>query len=110
MFQPPTPAVDLAAVPADGYLLDVREDDEWEAGHAPEAIHVPLAELMGRVEEVPDDRDVYVICRVGGRSAQAANYLNQLGRTSMNVIGGMIAWEAAGRPMISENGGEPFVA
>lgn len=110
MFQRPTPAVGIAELPADGYLLDVREDDEWAAGHAPDAVHVPLGELMERVEEVPADRDVYVICRGGGRSEQATNYLNQLGRSSLNVLGGMIAWHAAGRPMISEEGGDPFVA
>ena len=110
MFASPTPAVDLAALPADGYLLDVREVEEWQAGHAPDAVHLPLSELMTRVEEVPADRDVYVICRSGNRSGQAANYLNQLGRTSLNVAGGMIAWQASGRPMVSEDGTQPFVA
>lgn len=110
MFQPPTPAVDIAGLPAGGYLLDVREDDEWQAGHAPDAVHVPLGELMARVDEVPADRDVYVICRGGGRSEQAAKYLNHIGRTSLNVAGGMVAWQAAGRQMVSEDGSQPFVA
>ena len=110
MFEPPTPQVDLAGLPADGYLLDVREADEWQAGHAPDAVHLPLSELMARAEEVPADRDVYVICRSGGRSERAAVYLNQLGRSSTNVAGGMMAWQAAGRPMVSEDGDEPFVA
>lgn len=110
MFPQPTPAVDLAGLPANGYLLDVREDEEWQAGHAPDAVHLPLSELMARAEEVPAGRDVYVICRSGARSEQAASYLNQLGRTSMNVVGGMISWQAAGRPMVSEDGTQPFVA
>lgn len=110
MFQSPTPTVGVAALPADGYLIDVREDDEWRAGHAPDAVHVPLSELMARAAEVPEDRDVYVICKVGGRSEQAVRYLNQLGRTTVNVAGGMMAWEAAGRPMVSEVGAKPFVA
>lgn len=110
MFQSRTPTVAVAALPADGYLLDVREDDEWRAGHAPDAVHVPLSELMARAGEVPEDRDVYVICKVGGRSEQAVRYLNQLGRSTLNVAGGMMAWEAAGRPMVSEAGGKPFVA
>ncbi|MGH6655026.1 MAG: rhodanese-like domain-containing protein [Actinocrinis sp.] len=110
MFKPTTPAVDLAALPADGYLLDVREADEWAAGHAPEAVHLPLSELMGRVEEVPGDRDVYVVCKAGGRSEQAVRYLNQLGRSTVNVAGGMLAWHAAGRPMVGEAGEQPFVA
>ena len=109
MFQPPTPAVDIAGLPADGYLLDVREFDEWEAGHAPEAVHLPLSELMDRADEVPAGRDVYVICRSGSRSDRAAGYLNQLGRTSWNVAGGMLAWQAAGRPMVSEDGSQPSV-
>ncbi len=110
MFQPPTPAVDIAALPADGYLLDVREMDEWRAGHAPDAVHVPLGELMARLDEVPADRDVYVICRSGNRSAYAAGYLNHAGRTALNVLGGMHAWEAEDRPMVNEDGDEPFVA
>jgi rhodanese-related sulfurtransferase len=111
MFQSPTPSVAVTGLPADGYLLlDVREDDEWQAGHAPGAVHLPLSELMARVGEVPEDRDVYVICKVGGRSEQAVRYLNQLGRTTVNVSGGMLAWEAAGKPMVSEAGGQPFVA
>ena len=110
MSPAPTPTVDLAGLPADGYLLDVREADEWQAGHAPEAVHLPLSELTARVAEVPADCDVYVICKVGGRSAQAVQYLNQSGRSTVNVAGGMLAWHAAGRPMVSEGGEQPFVA
>lgn len=102
-----TPA---AAVPDDGYLLDVRENDEWHAGHAPDAVHIPLSELNARVREVPTDRDVYVVCRSGVRSAQAVAAFNNAGWTATNVEGGMHAWEAAGRPMVSESGEEPFVA
>lgn len=110
MFQPKTPAVDVTALPADAYLIDVREHDEWQAGHAPAAVHLPLSELVSRVEEVPADRDVYVICKAGGRSEQAVRYLNQSGRTTVNVSGGMLAWHAASRPMVSEGGSQPFVA
>ncbi len=110
IFKSPNPAVDVATLPADAYLIDVREDDEWQAGHAPDAVHLPLSELVVRMEEVPADRDVYVICKVGGRSEQAVRYLNQAGRTTVNVLGGMLAWQAAGKPMVSESGGQPFVA
>ena len=110
IFKSPNPAVDVATLPADAYLIDVREDDEWQAGHAPDAVHLPLSELVVRMEEVPADRDVYVICKVGGRSEQAVRYLNQAGRTTVNVSGGMLAWHAAGKPMVSESGGQPFVA
>jgi len=103
------PTVTAAAVPDDAALLDVREDDEWQAGHAPGAQHVRLGELVARVEEVPRDRDVVVVCRSGGRSAQATAYLVQLGVRAVNLDGGMQAWAAAGRPMTSETGGPAAV-
>lgn len=106
---PPVPAVAVPALPDDAWLLDVREPDEWEAGHAPDAHHVPLSELPARVGEVPADRDVVVVCRVGSRSAQAVAWLLHQGRTAVNLDGGMSAWAAAGRPMVSDSG-EPYVA
>ncbi|MBG0827056.1 rhodanese-like domain-containing protein [Planomonospora sp. ID67723] len=104
------PEVEAQAVPNDAFLLDVREDDEWHAGHAPGAVHIPLGELQTRVAEVPKDVPVYVVCRVGGRSAHAAAWLNQVGCDAVNVGGGMQSWAFAGRPMVSETGQEPFVA
>jgi rhodanese-related sulfurtransferase len=102
--------IEASAVPADAYLLDVREQDEWVAGHAPEAVHIPMTQIQERVGEVPEDRTVYVVCRVGGRSLQVAAWLNRLGRDAVNVGGGMQYWEATHRPMVSETGQEPFVA
>ncbi|QRN81175.1 MAG: rhodanese-like domain-containing protein [Nocardiopsis sp. BM-2018] len=96
-------------VPEDGYLLDVREDDEWRAGHAPDAVHIPLGTLGERAAEVPKDEKVYVICRAGGRSAQAAMALNQAGWDAVNVAGGMQAWDHAARDMKAEDDGEPRV-
>jgi rhodanese-related sulfurtransferase len=112
MFQrgPAIPTVEVGQLPSDAYLLDVRENDEWECGHAPEAVHLPMSELMARVAEVPADREVYVICKVGGRSAQVVGYLNGQGHETVNVSGGMLAWAAAGRPLVSGGGAEPFVA
>jgi rhodanese-related sulfurtransferase len=110
LFNSSLPSVTAAAVPGDGYLLDVREDDEWVAGHAPDAVHIPLSELSARAQEVPNDRDVYVICRSGARSAQAVAAFNNAGWSASNVDGGMHAWEAAGRPMVSESGADPYVA
>ena len=69
------PEVLSTDLPAEAFLLDVREDDEWAAGHAPDAVHVRLGELGARVGEVPQDREVYVICRSGTRSAYAAQAL-----------------------------------
>jgi rhodanese-related sulfurtransferase len=97
-------------LPEGAYLLDVREDDEWVAGHAPEAVHVRLGELSARATEIPRDREVYVICRSGARSAYAAQALAGAGWSTINVADGMTGWAVAGKPMVSETGGEPFVA
>jgi rhodanese-related sulfurtransferase len=107
MFHAAVPTVDAPSVPADAPLLDVREQDEWDAGHVSGALHIPIGEVVERLGELPDEK-LYVLCRVGGRSAQVVQYLVAQGRDAVNVDGGMYAWEAAGRPMVSERG-EPFV-
>lgn len=99
------PTVDVAGVADDVYLLDVREPDEWAAGHPPGAHHVPMMDIPTRADEVPTDRDVVVVCRVGGRSAQVVAYLKQRGFDNVyNLDGGMFAWAAAGRPVVGEGG------
>ena len=95
---------------AGAFLLDVREDDEWTAGHAPDAVHIRLRELGVHADELPRDREVYVICRSGNRSAYAAQALAGGGLNAINVADGMTGWAVAGRPMISEDGTEPHVA
>jgi rhodanese-related sulfurtransferase len=111
MNQPDTvPEVLSADLPAGVFLLDVREDDEWTAGHAPEAVHVRLGDLGARAAELPRDRELYVICRSGHRSAYAAQMLTAGGFSTVNVADGMTGWAIAGRPMISEDGAEPHVA
>jgi rhodanese-related sulfurtransferase len=102
--------VPAAGVPDGAWLLDVRENDEWAAGHAPEARHIPLGELSARAGEVPRDQVVYVICRSGARSGRAAQALAAAGWEAINVAGGMQDWAAAGRPMTTDSGAEPFVA
>ena len=102
--------VPASGLPDDIYLLDVREDDEWTAGHAPGAVHIPLGQLGNRVDQVPKDRPVYVICRAGSRSAYAAQALGANGWDVSNVSDGMQGWESAGRPMVSESGAPPLVA
>ncbi|MFR9754800.1 rhodanese-like domain-containing protein [Streptomyces sp. TR06-5] len=100
--------VDVSQVPEGGLLLDVREDDEWEAGHAEGALHIPMSDFVARypelTERIDGDAPVFVICRSGGRSAQVTQYLRQQGVTAVNVDGGMGAWQSAGRPMVAENG------
>lgn len=103
------PTVGVDALTDDAFLLDVRENDEWEAGHAAGALHIPMSEFVARygelTEAAPQDGKVYVLCRVGGRSAQVAQYLIQQGVDAVNVAGGMQAWEAAGRPVMDGKGG-----
>ncbi len=103
------PEVPVAQVPGDGWLLDVREANEWVAGHAPGAIHIPLGELSQRSGEVPSDQTVYVICRSGHRSANATLALNDGGWHAVNVAGGMQQWAAAGKPMTADGGADPRV-
>jgi rhodanese-related sulfurtransferase len=104
------PTVTVNDVTADAYLLDVREPDEWEAGHAPGAAHLPMMEIPARMEEVPQDREVVVVCRVGGRSGQVVAYLRQQGWENVtNLDGGMMGWAAAGRPVITDDGRAPHI-
>jgi rhodanese-related sulfurtransferase len=87
------------------YLLDVREPDEWAAGHAPDAHHLPMMEVPARMAEVPTDTEVVVVCRSGGRSGQVVSYLMNNGWDNVkNLDGGMQSWSAAGRDLVSENG------
>ena len=87
------------------YLLDVREPEEWQAGHAPQAHHLPMMEVPARIAEIPDDTEVVVVCRSGGRSGQVVGYLTGNGFDNVrNLDGGMQSWNAAGREMVSENG------
>ena len=99
-----------ASVPDDAWLLDVREDGEWTAGHAPGAMHMPMGQVAARAGEIPHDQTVYVICRSGGRSGRVASALAGAGWQAVNVAGGMQDWAAAGRPMVAESGAAPFVA
>lgn len=101
------PEVTAAAVDDDAYLLDVRDLDEWTAGHASGAHHVPMMEIPDRLAEVPRDRDVVVVCRVGGRSAQVVAFLRAQGFDQVkNLEGGMFAWHAAGRAMVTDAPGQ----
>lgn len=99
------PSVTPTEVAADAYLLDVREPDEWAAGHAPGAHHVPMMEIPARMSVVPTDVEVVVVCRSGGRSGQVVSYLMGNGWDNVrNLDGGMQAWAADGRDVVSENG------
>jgi rhodanese-related sulfurtransferase len=83
-------------------LLDVREDDEWSAGHAPEAVHVRLGDLdpSGLAAAKP----VVAVCRSGNRSRAAAMKLAAAGITAYNLAGGMKGWHGSGRPVVRDDG------
>jgi rhodanese-related sulfurtransferase len=94
-----------ADVNDEAYLLDVREPDEWTAGHAPGAHHLPMMEIPARMAEVPTDREVVVVCRSGGRSGQVVSYLMGNGWDNVrNLDGGMQSWAAAGREVVTDSG------
>jgi rhodanese-related sulfurtransferase len=109
MSQPP-PISEITAdeanqmVEGGAFLLDVREDDEWEAGHAPAAVHIPMGVVAERVAEIPTDRAVVCVCRLGGRSGSVATALDEAGFDVHNLNGGMTAWEIAGLPVVNEAG------
>ncbi|OIQ79506.1 putative adenylyltransferase/sulfurtransferase MoeZ [mine drainage metagenome] len=87
-------------IPPGTTLLDVREQDEWDAGHAPGAWHIPLGELPRRVSELPVEGRILVVCRSGSRSARATAWLEQVGYDAANLDGGMVAWAGAGLPVV----------
>jgi len=106
------PTVGVAGVPDplpdDVVVLDVREPVEWVHGHIEGALHIPMSELPGRLDELPDARTL-VVCKVGSRSARVVMWLVQQGRDAINLDGGMMDWDAAGRGMVSETGQRPLV-
>lgn len=100
------PQVQTFDIADNAVILDVREQDEWDAGHAPGAVHVPLGDLPGRLHELPDTDagTLAVTCRGGGRSSRAVAWLSQQGFDVANLDGGMKAWEAAGKTVVAEDG------
>jgi rhodanese-related sulfurtransferase len=103
------PSVTATELSADVVLIDVREPDEWERGHAVGAIHVPLGDVPTRFAELPTEGDIVIVCHAGGRSARATQWLLQQGYDCRNLTGGMLAYAAAGRDLKSENGAPPTV-
>jgi len=95
---------DVRTGQAEHHLLDVREDDEWQAGHIEGAQHIPLGELGDRLGELPAERRIVAVCRSGIRSAAAARGLTQLGFDALNLDGGVTAWSRAGLPLVDKSG------
>jgi hydroxyacylglutathione hydrolase len=97
---PEIAAADLRTLPEGRILVDVREPGEFDQGHVPGALNLPQAELATRLEELPRDRPIYLICHAGFRSLRAAQFLKQTGfRQILNVRGGTVGWSAAGFPL-----------
>ena len=100
---------DAQALIRDGaLLLDVRQDSEFELGHAPSALHIPLAELPDHLDELDKGRRILCVCRSGGRSARAGEFLLEQGFNAVNVEGGMIAWAQDNFPLVADSG-EPVI-
>ena len=84
---------------ADFTLLDVRDDDELAIASLENALHLPMDEVTGRLDELPKDGDIVVMCHSGGRSARVAAYLRYNGYASVaNLAGGIDAWSREDRP------------
>ena len=107
------PTIEVAQVPdplpAGVSVLDVREPVEWQHGRIEGALHIPLTQLPDRLAELPDDQQLLVVCKVGGRSSQATAFLREKGFEAVNLAGGMIDWADAGRPMVGDGEGGPLV-
>jgi rhodanese-related sulfurtransferase len=101
---PEVSAVDAEASSVENVLLDVREADEWEAGHASRAQWVPLGELEAARFRLPMNRRIVCVCRSGVRSARAAESLIAWGFDAANMEGGMKAWAASGLPVVRDDG------
>ncbi|HEX7352986.1 rhodanese-like domain-containing protein [Brachybacterium sp.] len=98
------------AVPEDAHLIDVREQNEWDAGHAARAQHLPASSLLENLEQLPEtDEPLYIVCRTGGRSFQVSQWLNGNGFEAINVAGGMDQWFESGLPIVSDGEGEAYV-
>lgn len=90
------------AIASGARVIDVRELDEFDAGHVPSAIHIPLNSIPERLGEIPTSQRLWLICKSGGRSMTAANYLEAQGFDVVSVAGGTMGWIAAGKPVSFE--------
>ena len=93
------PDVDASRV----FVLDVRNQSEFDAGHLPGAAHTPYTRLADALQELPEHRKILVNCKAGGRSARASAYLKRAGYDVTNLAGGFDAWSAAGAPVEHES-------
>ncbi|HYO86941.1 MAG TPA: rhodanese-like domain-containing protein [Dermatophilaceae bacterium] len=96
-----TPEEFATAHAAGAVVIDVREPQEYTAGHVPRAILRPLSQIGSRVHDIPADGPVYVICASGNRSKAVTDLLINAGREAYSVRGGTMGWSRAGRPLVT---------
>lgn len=110
---PDVPSVDVAEalslLGSGAELLDVREQNEWDAGHAPHAVHIPLSRLSESTAWMSRQRQVVVVCRSGRRSAHATAALRAAGVHAFNLVGGMQAWRDAGAELATDHAPTPSI-
>lgn len=84
----------------DVYVLDVREQYEYDEKHIPNVTLLPMSEIQSRLDEIPTDKEVIITCRSGNRSGQVTQFLEENGFDNVhNMQGGIVAWEEAGFPV-----------
>lgn len=99
-YPPTLPAIEVKAaqVYPNALMVDVREQDEWDAGHIEGALHIPMAQLPQRLSELDKKLATIVVCRSGNRSGKVAAWLINRGYDALNMTGGMLAWNEQGLP------------
>ena len=105
-----TAAEAIAEVETGTILLDVREQDEWDRGHAPTAQFLPMSQLPAGVDGLPEGQRLLVVCHAGSRSLRVTRALLEAGYDAVNVSGGMLDWVDAGGAVVSETGEAASVA
>jgi rhodanese-related sulfurtransferase len=103
-FRQLSPAEAQSAAASGSLLIDVRDQEDWDAGHAPMALHVPFRRLAERVTRLPKGKELVLICHSGGRSKTSAEVLAEKGLPVAWVNGGMRAWAKAGLPLVGPGG------
>lgn len=91
----------------ESWLVDVREPDEWEAGHAVGAYSLPMSQITERIGELPQDATLLVICHSGARSLRVTSMLSQAGYNAINVQGGTMGWKSAGGEIVADGPAAP---
>jgi rhodanese-related sulfurtransferase len=110
---PTTAPADLDQARSSGaVVLDVREPEEWDAGHLADSVHVPMHAVPAWVDgrDGEDGRPVVVVCRSGHRSAHVTRWLLEQGVAATNLDGGLLAWAVEHRPLVTDSGARPYVA